>query len=101
MPQIEHTLDKDDELNEDKVPKVIFVSNSKGHAILEFNSWALRLHILRQSYKLKGTKLWIVEELTRARLKEKPAEFAEVKAARQEGKWVEYHDGKAVIKDFK
>ena len=61
----------------------------------------LRKRILQQSYKLKGTKIWIAEELTRTQLKNIATKLAKVRAAREAGKWAVYCDGLAVIRDFK
>lgn len=60
-----------------------------------------RNEVLKQSSKLRGTKIWISEELTLTQLKMKATKLAKLKEARKEGKWAVYRDGKALIRDFK
>lgn len=60
MPTMDWTVDKDDDLDDEEV-KPIRLSQSKGHPLITFCFQVLRIKLLRQSYKLKGTKLWIVK----------------------------------------
>lgn len=71
------------------------------YAYVVFKTKKDRINILQQSKKLKGTSLWISEELTRKQLKERSAKLVQVNAARQAGKWAVYRDGRAVIKEFR
>lgn len=71
------------------------------HIQITFREKEDRLEILRQANKLKGTKIWISEELTRNQLKERTRELVKVRVARKEGKWAVYRDGRALVRDFK
>lgn len=73
---------------------------SSSHAILIFKDKESRLRLLQQSRLLKGTKLWIAEELTLFQLKHKEEQLKKVRAARAKGKWAVYRGGKAVIQEF-
>lgn len=71
------------------------------HAIMDYYDKKDKIKILRQSKLLQGTKLWLADELTPTQLKNKSAELAKVRAARQAGKWAVYRQGRAVIEDFR
>lgn len=60
-PSIDWMVAKNDDLDHDDEASIL---QSKGHTIITLNSQVLRIKLLQQSYKLKGTKIWLAKELT-------------------------------------
>lgn len=60
-----------------------------------------KIAVMKQTRSLKGTKVWMADELTPLQLKSKKEELAKVHEARRQGKWAVYRYGKALIEDFK
>ena len=60
-----------------------------------------KIAVMKQTRALKGTKIWMADELTPLQLKSKKDELAKVHEARRQGKWAVYRYGKALIEDFK
>lgn len=60
-----------------------------------------KIAVMKQARALKGTKIWMADELTPLQLKSKKDELAKVHEARRQGKWAVYRYGKALIEDFK
>ena len=60
-----------------------------------------KIAVMKQARALKGTKIWIADELTPLQLKSKKEELAKVHEARRQGKWAVYRFGKALIEAFK
>lgn len=70
-------------------------------AILSFRSMPKRFAFLRQSHRLRGTKLCFAV-LTSKQLYEKKMKLEKVRMACNLDKWVVYRDGEmAVIQEFK
>lgn len=69
------------------------------HAVLNVASKEKRNLILKQSKVLKGTKIWISEDLTPLQLKHRPAELQKVRDARSKGLWAVLRDGVAFIRE--
>lgn len=74
---------------------------ANGQAILILAKPEDRLRLLQQSRLLKGTTMWIAEELTPTQLKHKAQELKKMHAARREGKWAVLRNGRAVIQEFR
>ncbi|KAI5057830.1 hypothetical protein GOP47_0027845 [Adiantum capillus-veneris] len=70
------------------------------HCLLTLKEKEEQVRLLRQSHLLKGTKVWIVEELTMNQLKMKKQELKKVYEAQKQGKWAVYRGGKAIIQKF-
>ena len=68
--------------------------------VLTFKDKEERAKLLHQSHLLKGTKIWITEELTINQLKNKRTELLKMHEARKQGKWAVYRGGKAIIQEF-
>ena len=56
---------------------------------------------MKQARALKGTTVWMADELPPLQLKSKKVELAKVHEVRKQGKWAVYRFGKALIEDFK
>ena len=88
IPAIDWSASPTDDKNDDEdESSPVNLSPRNGHVVITFNSKTLKKRILQQSYKLKGTKIWIAEELTRTQLKNKATKLAKVRAAREARKW--------------
>ena len=71
------------------------------HVVLRYLYLKDKIAVMKQARALKGTKLWVADELTPLQLKSKKVELAKVHEARRQGKWAVYRFGKALIEDFK
>lgn len=71
------------------------------HAILEYLNKEEKIDVMKQTKSLKGTTVWIADELTPLQLKNRKQELAKVAEARKQGKWAVYRGGVAIIKEFK
>ena len=71
------------------------------HVVLRYLYLKEKIAVMKQARALKGTKIWIADELTPLQLKSKKEELAKVHEARRQGKWAVYRFGKALIEAFK
>ena len=71
------------------------------HVVLRYLYLKEKIAVMKQTRALKGTKVWMADELTPLQLKSKKEELAKVHEARRQGKWAVYRFGKARIEDFK
>ena len=71
------------------------------HVALRYLSLQDKIKVMKQARSLKGTKVWMADELTPLQLKSKKAELAKVHEVRKQGKWAVYRFGKALIEDFR
>ena len=71
------------------------------HVVLRYRYLKEKIAVMKQTRALKGTKVWMADELTPLQLKSKKEELAKVHEARRQGKWAVYRFGKARIEDFK
>ncbi|KAI5065496.1 hypothetical protein GOP47_0020191 [Adiantum capillus-veneris] len=70
------------------------------HCVLTFKDKEEWIKLLRQSHVLKGTNVWISEELTTNQLKIKNHELKKVHKACKQGKLAVYRGGKAIIHEL-
>ena len=80
-------------------PSLIIVKGTQ--ARVSYSYKAEKIAVMQQTRSLKGTKVWIADELTPLQLKNRPEELAKVGEERKNGKWSVYRGGKAVINEFR
>lgn len=79
-----------------------YLIEAKGkHVQLWYLSKEEKSKVMRQSKSLKGTKVWLADELTPLQLRDRKKELAKVAEARKHGKWAVYRGGKAIIEEFR
>ena len=71
------------------------------HILLRYSDIQDKIKVMKQARSLKGTKVWMADELTPLQLKSKKQELAKVHEARKQEKWVVYRYGKALIEEFR
>lgn len=71
------------------------------HVVLRYTDLQDKIKVMKQARSLKGTKVWMADELTPLQLKSKKQELAKVYEARKQGKWAVYRYGKALIEGFR
>lgn len=79
----------------------IYIRVKGKQAVVSYDTLEEKRTVMKQTRSLKGTKVWIQDELTPLQLKNRSNELARVRAARKEGKWAVYREGKALIREFK
>ena len=77
------------------------VSIKGKHVVLRYTDLQDKIKVMKQTHSLRGTKVWMADELTPLQLKSKKEELAKVYEARKQGKWAVYRYGKAVIEEFR